>query len=128
MNTEKLAEQLKNSRISPGVYNPSTAVKLGQHIAVMFDGKASVLFGPADCVDSQKAARAIARHPDFIRTVETNGLAKEITVETVEGDSLDWSQECGAVIPSEKGEVEDGNGVGYLWLLPHPKTLVWSRI
>lgn len=112
MNMEQYAEQLKQSNVTPGTYIPAMAIKTYYHVAILFDGKPAILFGPHNCPDSIKAANEIASHPDFLTTVKNTSLANTVEVNTTFGGDVDWNETCGAIIPSKVGVSEDGSGDG----------------
>ena len=110
----QLKELLVKSTITTGFYTPSEFVKNATHIAVLLDGKPVYLAGEADCEVSTNEAKLIADNDMYKLGLSKIGLTGELSYGVVSGSDIEWNDSHNAIVESESGVFEDGQGVGKL--------------
>ncbi|USD35614.1 MULTISPECIES: hypothetical protein [Vibrio] len=110
----KLKELLVKSTITTGPYTPSEFVKNTDHIAVLINGKPVYLAGESDCDASINEAKQLASSEMYKLALSKIGLTGELSYGVISGSDIDWQSSHHAIVKSESGVFEDGQGVGEL--------------
>ncbi len=110
----KLKELLVKSTITTGSYTPSEFVRNAEHIAVLIDGKPVYLAGESDCDVSINEAKQLANNEMYKLGLSKIGLTGELSYGIVSGSDIDWQGSHNAIVKSDSGVFEDGQGVGEL--------------
>ncbi len=119
MNTEssyqnQLSHLLKISTLTFGTYKPSLSVMTSDNAAVLLDNQPIYLSGPADCEFSLNEAAQLACSEMFKIGLNEIGLCGQLSSGIVSGADIKWKESHSAIVRSESGVVEDGQGTGAL--------------
>ncbi|MBD0788189.1 hypothetical protein HUO09_17680 [Vibrio sp. Y2-5] len=111
---KKLKQLLIASPLTTGFYKPSKNIQTIDHAAIFVDGKPVYLSGYADCEDSIREANQLADAEMFRIGLELAGITGEISHGIVHGRDINWEPEYSAIVTSESGVFEAGEGKGIL--------------
>jgi hypothetical protein len=109
-----LTRKLKQSKLSPGTYFPSAAIKDNDSIAVFADGLPIILCGWTDDPLSQALAIAITTSPSVLGILALFYPTCKFTVRQVAGHDIQWPASVSAIVESEAGVLEIGDSSGKL--------------
>lgn len=111
---KRLSELLIKSTLTVGHYKPSQSVMTGDHAAVFSNRKPVYLSGPADDALSVSHAEKLAKSATFAHGLKKIGFDGPLSSGVVKGSDIDWQPVYSAVVQSESGIVENGQGEGLL--------------
>lgn len=76
-----------------------------------------ILTGPSTDKNSFMQAQAFCQSKAFQAALKSLGVDQPLTAEKIKGSELDWPASCEAVVASESGVFERGDGEGDLMML-----------
>lgn len=113
----RLQEHLKASNLTPGVFPVNESFKALSMAAVLVGDKPILLTGAGDDAESLKQAERFTQSKAFKAAMSSLALVGTLRAGVVDGQGIDWPQQCEAVVGSEPGVVENDGSSGELKMI-----------